>query len=85
LPLQVEKGLAKKLILMKDQSTCCFGATPRMNDYVVVTMKEGIEPIQDVPVSLTGVVRISEQYENGMIVSLFQFEGEKFLGVVGKK
>jgi hypothetical protein len=81
LPLQMEKGLAKKLILMKDMNTCCFGATPRMNDYVVVTMKDGIEPTQDVPVSMTGTVHISEQYENGMVVSLFQFDGEKFLGV----
>jgi hypothetical protein len=80
LPLQLEKGVAKKLILMKDMSTCCFGAAPKMNDYVVVTMKNGVDPTQDIPVSMTGIVHISEQYENGMVVSLFQLEGEKFLG-----
>jgi hypothetical protein len=80
LPLQIEKGLAKKLILMKDMSTCCFGAAPRMNDYVTVTMKNAIEPTQDIPVSITGVVHVSEQYDNGMVVSLFQLEGETFLG-----
>jgi hypothetical protein len=81
MPLQVEKGLAKKLIMMRDITTCCFGNVPNMNEYVVVSMKgEGVKAIQDVPVVLTGILRIAEKYENGYIVALYQMDGEKFLG-----
>lgn len=82
MPLQMENGLAKKFVLMKDINTCCYGATPNMNDYVVVTMRgDGVRPLQDVPVELVGVLRVEEKYENGYVTSLFQLEGEKMLGV----
>jgi hypothetical protein len=81
MPLKVENGLARKLIMMRDITTCCYGNVPNMNEYVVVSMKgEGVKAIQDVPVVLVGVLRIAEKYENGYIVSLFQMDGEKFLG-----
>jgi len=81
MPLQMENGLAKKFVLMKDINTCCYGAVPNMNDYVVVAMKgAGIKPVQDIPVELVGVLRVEEKYENGYITALFQMEGEKFLG-----
>ncbi|MEO7413380.1 MAG: DUF3299 domain-containing protein [Opitutaceae bacterium] len=81
MPLQVENGLAKKFIMMKDINTCCYGAVPNMNDYVVVSMKgDGVRPVQDVPVELVGVLRVEEKYENGYVTSLFQMDGEKFLG-----
>ncbi len=80
-PLQLADGRARTLLLMKDVTTCCYGAIPKMNDYVVVEMKgAGVEPNQDVPVQLTGVLHIAEKRENGYIVSLFQMEGDKYLG-----
>jgi hypothetical protein len=81
LPLQVQDGLTTKLIMMRDITTCCFGNVPNMNEFVIVTMKSGgIKAIQDVPVVLTGVFKIAEQYEGGYLTSIFQLEGEKFLG-----
>lgn len=81
MPLQMENGLAKKFVLMKDVTTCCYGATPNMNDYVVVTMRSGgVRPVQDVPVELLGTLRVEEKYENGYVTSLFQMDGEKMLG-----
>src|SRR5436190_5829465 len=81
MPLQVENGLAKKFVMMKDINTCCYGAVPNMNDYVVVAMKgEGVRPVQDVPVELVGILHVEEKYENGYVTSLFQMDGEKFLG-----
>ncbi|HEX2853516.1 MAG TPA: DUF3299 domain-containing protein [Opitutaceae bacterium] len=81
MPLQVENGLSKKFIMMRDITTCCFGNVPNMNEYVIVTMKTGgVKPIQDVPVVLVGVFKIEEKYENGYVVALYQMDGEKFLG-----
>lgn len=81
LPLVVENGLARKFIMMRDITTCCFGNVPNMNEYVIVTMKgAGVKPLQDVPVVLTGVFKITEIYEGGYLTSIFQMEGDKFLG-----
>ena len=81
MPLQVEGGRSKKFVMMKDATTCCYGAVPNMNDYVVVTMKgDAIVPVQDVPVQLVGILRIAEKYEGGYITALFSMDGEKFLG-----
>lgn len=81
MPLQLQDGRAKTFFLMKDVTTCCYGAVPNMNDYVVVSMKgDGAPPTQDIPVSLIGVLHIQQKYENGYVTSLYQFDGEKYLG-----
>jgi len=81
MPLKLENGLARKLIMMRDITTCCYGNVPNMNEYVVVTMHgDGVKIVSDVPVVLVGTLRIAETYENGYIVSLYQMDGEKLLG-----
>jgi hypothetical protein len=82
MPLKMDKGLSVSFILMKDVTTCCYGATPSMNDYLIVTMRgKGVEAVQDVPVQVSGTLSIRQTYEDGYIVSLYTLEGEKFLGV----
>jgi hypothetical protein len=81
MPLQFENGVCRKFVMMRDTNTCCYGATPNMNDYVVVEMRgKGIAPVQDVPVELIGTFRIEEKFESDYQVSLFVIEGEYFLG-----
>ena len=31
LPLKVEKGVVTELLIMRDQSMCCYGVTPKIN------------------------------------------------------
>jgi hypothetical protein len=81
LPLKMSGGLAQKFVLMKDVNTCCYGATPNLNDYVIVTMKgAGIKVTQDVPVVVIGTLQVAQKYEGGYVVSLYELEGTKFLG-----
>lgn len=81
MPLKLENGVTPKFIMMRDITTCCYGNVPNMNEYVIVTMTgPGVKPIQDIPVVLTGTFRIAERYENGYLSSIFQMDGEKFLG-----
>jgi len=81
MPLKVENGRTNKFVLMRDVNTCCYGAVPNMNDYLVATLPgEGVEAIQDVPVDVVGIFRIDHRYEDGYVVSLFVLDGEKFLG-----
>lgn len=85
MPLQIEQGRARKFFLMKDVTTCCYGAVPSMNDYVVVTMKgDGVVAVPDVPVQLVGVLQIEEKYEAGYLTALLSMDGEKFLGAPRK-
>lgn len=81
LPLQMENGLAKKFFMMRDTTTCCYGKTPNMNDFVVVTMKEkGAEIVQDLTTRVVGIFRIQPKYEQNYMISLFEIEGERLLG-----
>lgn len=82
LPLTMTGGRSFKFVLMKDVNTCCYGATPSMNDYITVTMKPGAGAAvsQDVPVQVTGTLRIKQVYDSGYVVSLYTLEGERFLG-----
>lgn len=80
LPLKLDQGLATSFILMRDITTCCFGNTPRINEFVVVTMPgRGVRAVQDVPVTLLGTFRIVERLEEGYQAPIFEMTGERLL------
>jgi hypothetical protein len=78
LPLKVEGGLVTELLIMKDQSMCCYGTTPRINEWVSVKMtKGGIKPLMDEPVTLMGTLKVGETRENGYLVGIYAMDGDK--------
>lgn len=77
LPLKVEGGLVTEMLIMKDQSMCCYGATPRINEWVSVKMKSGVKPLMDEPVTLLGTLKVGETRENGYLVGIYAMDGEK--------
>ncbi|MBI3875057.1 MAG: DUF3299 domain-containing protein [Verrucomicrobia bacterium] len=80
LPLRVDKGLVTELLIMRDQSMCCYGAAPRINEWVSVRMGDkGVKPIMDTPVTLFGKLLVGEMRENGYLVGIYQMEGEKMV------
>lgn len=53
LPLKVEQGLVTEMLIMRDQSMCCYGTVPKINEWVSVRMeKEGVKPVMDEPVTI---------------------------------
>ena len=83
LPLKVEGGLVTELLLMKDQSMCCYGTVPRINEWVSVRMNErGVKPIMDVPVTLHGTLHVGAILENGYLVGIYSMDGEKMTGLL---
>ena len=81
LPLKVEGGLVTELLVMKDQSMCCFGTVPKINEWVSVKMVEkGIKPIMDQPVTLFGKLNVGEMRENGYLVGIYSMDGERMAG-----
>jgi len=81
LPLKVEGGLVTELLIMKDQSMCCFGTVPKINEWVSVKMVEkGVKPIMDQPITLFGKLHVGEMRENGYLVGIYSMAGEKMAG-----
>ena len=78
LPLKVEGGLVTEMLIMKDQSMCCYGVQPKINEWVSVRMiKDGVKPVMDQPVKLYGKLRVGEMRENGYLVGIYALDGER--------
>jgi hypothetical protein len=77
LPLKVENGKVTELLLMRDQSMCCFGTVPKINEFVTVKMVGGgIRAIMDQAVTLFGTLKVGEFTENGYLMGIYQMDGE---------
>jgi len=69
---------------MRDQSMCCFGTVPKINEWVSVRMTgKGIKPVMDQAVSLVGTLKVGAIRENGYLVGIYQMDGERMDGPVG--
>jgi hypothetical protein len=78
LPLQLQEGRARQFLLVRNQASCCYGVAPAMNEYVLVTMaNEGVRPVMDVPITVVGTIKVGETYEEGLLVGIYQLDGEK--------
>ncbi|MBM3836704.1 MAG: DUF3299 domain-containing protein [Verrucomicrobia bacterium] len=78
LPLRVESGLVTEMLIMRDQSMCCYGTVPKINEWVSVKMtNKGVKPIMDQPVTVFGKLRVGEMRENGYLVGIYAMDGEK--------
>jgi hypothetical protein len=81
LPLKVEGGLITELLIMRDQSMCCYGTVPKINEWVSVKMiNKGVKPVMDQAITLYGALKVGEMYENGYLVGIYQLDGEKMAG-----
>ena len=46
---------------MRDQSMCCYGTVPKINEWVSVRMaEEGVKPVMDEPVTIHGTLKVGE-------------------------
>jgi len=78
LPLKVEGGLVTELLLMRDQSMCCFGTVPKINEWVAVKMTGGgVKPVMDQAVTLSGTIKVGAMRENGYLVGIYQMDGDR--------
>jgi hypothetical protein len=77
MPIAYEAGGAKKFILMKTQFGCCYGATPKVNEWIEVTMEGGAvaEYEQHVLTTAWGVLEVKPETRDGMATSLYKMRG----------
>ena len=85
LPLKVEDGKITELLILRDQSMCCYGAVPKINEWVSVRMPKGkgVKPVMDVPVTIFGTLKVGEVLENGYLVGIYEMDGERLDGPIG--
>lgn len=84
LPLKVQGGLVTELLLMRDQSMCCFGTVPKINEWIAVKMSSaGIKPVMDQAVTLYGTLKVGAMRENGYLVGIYQMDGDQVDGPPG--
>jgi hypothetical protein len=78
LPLRLEKGLVTEFLVMRDLSTCCYGAAPSMNHFVIVKVAKGVAPVSEKTVKVSGTLQISTSFDAfGIITGIYQMTGEK--------
>lgn len=81
LPTRLEGGLTTEFLLMRDQSMCCFGVIPQINEWVAVIMQgRGVRPLMDQAVTVFGRLHVGESYENGVLVGIYRMDGEDLAG-----
>jgi hypothetical protein len=84
LPLKVEQGLVTELLIMRDQSMCCYGTVPKINEWVSVKMtSKGVKPVMDQAVTMQGKLKVGAIRENGYLVGIYQMDGESMAGPAG--
>ena len=82
-PVKMDKGLVTEFLLMRNTMACCFGGVPNMNEWVIVKMKKGVQPMMDLPVAFYGELKVGAMFENGYMTGLYELEGERMGEVQG--
>ncbi len=82
-PVKMDKGLVTEFLLMRNTMSCCFGGVPSMNEWVIVKMKKGVQPLMDIPIAFYGQLKVGAMFENGYMTGLYELEGEKMGEVQG--
>jgi hypothetical protein len=80
-PVKMEKGLVTEFLLMRNTMACCFGTVPNMNEWVIVKMRKGVQPLMDVPVAFYGQLKVGAMFENGYMTGLHELDAEKMAEV----
>ena len=82
MPLKVEKGGCKAFLLVRDQGICCFRRTPRMNEWISVSMKgeQTARLITDQPITIFGTLSVGELIENGTVTSVYRLVADELSG-----
>jgi hypothetical protein len=82
LPVSLEKQRVTEFLLLKDQSACCFGVWPGLNEWIHVILPKGesVEHIADMPITVFGDLLVGEYYEKDVLLGIYRLEFHKLVG-----
>jgi hypothetical protein len=82
LPVRMDDGLAVEFLLMRDRSFCCYGAPPKINQWITVRLQgRGVKPVMDQVITVYGTLHVAEMRENGFLVGIYALEADKITGL----
>ena len=78
MPVKMDGGLVTEFLLVKDPMMCCYGAMPKVNEWVVVKMVgKGVAPLMDVPITFEGKLSVGQLYEGGYLTGVYLLKGDR--------
>jgi hypothetical protein len=81
LPVKMNNGLAVEFLLMRNQSMCCYGVPPKVNEWITVQLDgKGVKPAMDQPIAVAGVLHVGPIEENGCLAGIYRLDANKVIG-----
>lgn len=78
LPVKMNNGLAVEFLLMRNQSMCCYGVPPKINEWITVQVNgAGVKPVMDQPIAVAGVLHVGPIEENGALAGIYRLDADK--------
>ena len=84
-PIDVNKdGDVTAFALTQNQSFCCYGIPPAINQLIMVNMEDGKAApyAYDTPVAVYGALHVGEDIEDGYILSVYRMTATEVIDVV---
>ena len=83
LPVHTADQLTTDFLVLRNQSACCYGIMPKINEWVVVrTTGKGVKVTMDVPITVLGTFHVGEVRENGTLTAIYELDCD---GVINPK
>jgi hypothetical protein len=80
LPVTMKDGLAVEFLLMRNQSMCCYGVPPKINEWITVqAVSKGVKPVMDQPILVAGTLRVGPTLENGSLAGIYRMDADKII------
>lgn len=71
LPVRMEAGKVVEFLLVSDPMVCCYGAVPRVNEWVTVQLREPVDPLMDVTLYFAGRLQVEPVLDNGYLTTIY--------------
>jgi hypothetical protein len=79
LPVRMKEGLAVEFLLMRNQSMCCYGVPPRINEWITVQTAQGVKPVMDQPILAAGTLHVGEILDSGGLAGIYRMDADKII------
>ncbi len=80
LPVLMNNGLAVQFLLMRNQSMCCYGVPPKINEWITVRVTgRGVKPVMDQPITVAGTLHVGPIEENGSLAGIYRLDASQVL------
>lgn len=74
-PVKMEGNEVREFLIVANQMSCCFGATPRFWEFVAAKATgDAVPNLMDRPLTFEGTLRVGDVYDNGYWTQLYTLE-----------